>query len=996
MILLIASLKTIATFYTDYLWFASVNLGGEWRRLFLVKTGLFLGFALAFFVLMWASLAVVDRLAPSELALGPEDELVRRYQDRVAPRKVLVRTVVSVVVALIAASGAIGQWKNYLLFVDGVYFSGANSNDPQFHKNVGFFVYKLPFLSFVVSWAFVSLVVIAIVTVIAHYLNGGIRVQSGAPKVASQVKMHVSVLLAGMALVKAFGYVLERYNLDLSQNGYVEGAGYTDVHARMPALTLLMWISLLAAVILLVNVRRRGWALPVLAVGLWAFVAIVVGAVYPALVQALKVNPAQDTLERPYIQRNIQATRAALNLDTIRTEPFAANQSLTPASLSTPVNAATLNDVQLWDTPSLTDPTYEKLQDIRSYYAFQTLAVDRYDVNGVETPVIVGVRQVNDSDLPAQGWVNTHLQYTHGYGMIASPANQVTSSGQPVFAIQNVPPVSTSGLPVVTQPSVYFGLNNSGTEANYVVADTKQPEIDYQLPSGANQESSYTGSGGVQLSSFIRRLAFSLRFGDLNLLISDLITPKSRIMFVTNIQSAVQKAAPFLSFDSDPYPVIVKGQIYWVQDAYTTTDHYPYAQDADTSALPASSGLNQTFNYARNSVKIVINAYNGKMTFYDMTGVTHTPDPILKTWEQAFPGMFTPASEMSRQLPGLQAHLRYPEDLFTVQAAAFGRYHITHAQAFYAAGDAWSISQTPGAGSPNQALAITVTTNAQGQLVSTGQVQREAPQYEVFEAPGTQSLSYDLVDAFVPVSQGDQIQTLSAFMVAGCDPGQYGKLTVYVTPRGQALDGPALVDARISATPSISQEISLLNQNGSSVILGNVLLVPVDQSVLYFRPLYVQSSRNAFPQFEKVIAVYGGQGGAVAAMGNTLAQALQAVFNAAVPIGGQSLSSTGTPSTSTGVSAQVQSLITQANSLYQSIQNDLKQSNLGQYQSDVSSLGSVIQQLQSLTGNSSSSPTSTSTTTTTTTTDASSTKRVGTAKSTKSTTTTSSVPSGVA
>ncbi|MHB8329251.1 MAG: UPF0182 family protein, partial [Acidimicrobiales bacterium] len=300
MIVAVASLRSIATFYTDFLWFGSVHLSSEWRRLLEVKAGLFFGFAAIFFVALWVNLAVVDRLAPSELALGPEDELVRRYQQRLAPRALLVRSVVSVIVALIAAAGAIGQWRNFLLFSDGVSFPG---QDPQFHKNIGFFVFKLPFLSFIVSWAFVSLVVIAVITVISHYMNGGIRVQQGAPTVSPQVKVHVSVLLACMALVKAFGYVLARYDLDLSQNGYVQGAGYTDVHARMPALTLLMWISLLAVVILLVNIRRRGWALPVLAVGLWAFIAVVVGAIYPAVVQALKVNPAQVSLERPYIGR---------------------------------------------------------------------------------------------------------------------------------------------------------------------------------------------------------------------------------------------------------------------------------------------------------------------------------------------------------------------------------------------------------------------------------------------------------------------------------------------------------------------------------------------------------------------------------------------------------------------------------------------------------------------------------------------------------------------
>ena len=955
-IVVIASLRSIATFYTDYLWFGSIRLPGVWRKLFEVKLGLFFGFAAAFFVALWVNLAVVDRLAPGELALGPEDELVRRYQQRVASRALLVRTLVALIIALIAASGTPGQWSNYLLFSNGQSFP--HLSDPQFHKNVGFFVFAMPFLSFVISWAFVALVVMAVVTVISYYLNGGIRLQQGAPSVSPHVKVHVSVLLALMAVVKVFGYVLARYNLDLSQNGYVQGAGYTDVHARLPALTLLTWISVLAVIILVVNIWRRGWALPVLAVGLWAFVALVVGAIYPAIVQALKVNPSQVSLERPYIGRNIQATRAAMNLNGIQSQSFAASQNLTAPALTQ--NAPTLNAVRLWD-PEWTGTTYEKVQDIRSYYTFQTLALDRYLVNGSLTPMVVGVRQINDNDLPSQGWVNTHLQYTHGYGFMASPASLVSDSGEPVFAISDVPPVSSPGLPQVRQPSVYYGLNNDGTQPNYVIADTKQAEIDYQLASGQNVETQYHGTGGVELSSFGRRLAFALRFNDLNMFISNQITGHSRVLFETNIQDAAHKAAPFLSLDSDPYPVLAGGQVYWVQDAYTTSDHYPYAQMADTNALAQGSGLAKNFNYVRNSVKIVVNAYSGSMTFYDMTTPTYT-DPVLKTWEHAFPGMFTPGSKMPSDL---RAHLRYPEDLFTVQAASYGRYHITRPAAFYNATDAWNLSQTPGAGSPSAALAQTFTTNAQGQTVSTGQVARMAPLYQVLQVPGEQGLSFNLMDAFVPVSQGDQIQTLSAFMVAGSDPAEYGKLKVFVTPRGQAFDGPALIDARISATPDVSQEISLLNQNGSSVVLGNVLMIPVNQSMLYFRPLYVESSRNQLPVLKKVIAVYGGPGGSQVAMGDSLEQALEAVFQASVPLGGQpgQAPSASAPS---AISAQIQTLINTANNLGQQIQNDLKQGNLGQYQTDVTTLQGIIQQLQQAAAGSGTSGAKSSSTTTTT------------------------------
>jgi len=952
LVVLFASLRTLATFYTDYLWFGSVQLGQVWRRTFEVKVELFFGFTAIFFVLMWVSLAVVDRLASSELAMGPEDELVRRYQQYVAPRAVLVRSIVSAVVALIAASGVIGQWQNYLLFSEGGSFP---AKDPQFHMNVGFYVFKLPFLSFLISWSFIALVVVAVFTIVAHYLNGGIRIQSGSPSVAPQVKVHVSVLLACMAVVKAFGYVLARYNLDLSQNGYVQGAGYTDVHARLPALTLLIWISVLSALIFLINIRRRGWALPVLGVGLWAFVAVVVGAIYPAIVQAVKVNPAQNSLEKPYIERNIVATRAAVGLDNVRQKIFNAAQSLTPSQVV--ANQSTLGNVQLWD-PTQTAQTYTKLQQTKSYYTFNTLAVDRYSINGQLVPTVVGVRQVNDNDLPSQGWVNTHLQYTHGYAMILSPSN--TSAGSnPAFDISQVPPQSTPGAPAIVEPRVYFGLSNpNGGDANFVLADTRQPEIDYSS-SGNPITSTYHGTGGVKLKNSLVKLAFAVRFSDFNLLVSDLVTRNSRLMFVRNVPQMAQKAAPFLSFDSDPYPVVSGGQIYWVLDAYTTTDNYPYAQNVDTSSLPTTSGLQQNFNYLRNSVKVVVNAYSGNMTFYDVTGLTGTKDPILQTWEKVFPGMFKPVSEMA---PALRAHLRYPEDLLTVQATTYGRYHITQPSAFYNATNAWNVSESAGAGAPNQALPTTFTTDAQGNLVSSGQVQRMSPEYEVFQVPGQSSQSYNLVDAFSPVSQGDVIQTMSGFIVAGSDPGQYGKLTVFTTPT--PIDGPALVDADIAATQKISSQISLLNQNGSSVDLGTLQFVPVGNSMLYFRPLYVSSSRNAFPQLDYYIVVYAGaQGQSQVAFDTTLSAALTDLFQVQLP--GQSSTGPSQPSTSSpSLSAHVQALIAQASQDFQQAQTDLKSGNFAAYGNDVSALGSILQQLQQSSNTSSASKTGTTSTTT--------------------------------
>ncbi len=938
-IIVIASLRTFAIFYTDALWFSSVSLHSVWVKLFEIKVGLMVVFAAIFAIMLLASLLVAERLAPKGPSLDAEDEFVKRYQEVIGPYARWLRAGVVVVLSLIIGSQAIGQWNNWILFRNSTPFA---TSDPQFHRNVGYFVFTLPFEQFLVHWTLVALVVVLLVTLLSHYLNGGIRLQGSRPRVRPAVKAHISVILGLLALVKAVGYYLARFSLDLSSNGYNQGADYTDVHARLPALELLILVSLAAAVLLIYNIRRQGWALPILGVGLWFLVALTAGTIYPAAVQALKVNPAQNTLERPYIQRNIDATRTAMDLNKVKSIRYPATTNLTAAQLS--ANGDTLGNVRLWD-PTQTQPTYDKLQDIRSYYQFNTLAVDRYKVNGQETPTVVGVREVNDADLPSTSWVNTTLQYTHGYGMIVSPANTTSNNGDdPQFAVKDVPPVSTSGLPAVTQPSIYFGLNNSG----YVVANTKQPEIDFQLTNGTNVETHYKGNGGVQLSNFFDQAMFAIRFSDINLIISNQITGDSRLMFDRGVQARVAKAAPFLSLDADPYPVLLNGRIDWVQDAYTTTDNYPYAQNADTSSLPESSGLNQNLNYVRNSVKVLIDAYSGKMTFY----VMNPHDPIIQTYEKAFKGMFTPASEMS---PALRAHLRYPEDIFTLQATTFGKYHITTAQSFYSAADAWTLSPSPGSGSPAQALATTLTTNAQGQQVSTGQLVRMAPIYQELRVPGQAQQSFSLLDAFVPVSGQSQIQTLSGFMIAGSDPGHYGQLQMFVTPRDQPVNGPAIVAAQIDATPTVSQQITLLNSNGSSALLGNVLMIPVADSLLYIQPLYVESSRNAFPELQRVIAVYGKQ----VQIAPTLSAALSLVFQAPV--------STSTDTGGTGtLNAQERNLLNAAQQAYAQSQTDLKAGNLGAYQQDIQTLESNLQEVQQLTGGtllpSNSTTTSTSTT----------------------------------
>jgi len=942
-IILLASLRSLATLYTDRLWFSSVNLTSVWNTLLGVKLGLFASFGGLFFVLLWVNLIVCDRVSSSVEGSDPEDELVRRYQRIVRPYSNRIYAGVSVVVALIAAAGAIGEWQNWLLFTHAQSFG---VKDPQFQMDAGFYVFKLPFLEFLVNWLIVSLIVVLVFTAVFHYLNGGIRTQRVTPRVRPVVKAHLSVLLALIALAKAAGYVLAKYQLVTSTNGFVEGAGYTDVHARIPALELLFWISLAAAGVLLWNIRRQGWTLPILAVGLWAFVALVIGVIYPAIAQAI-VNPSQNSKEAPYIARNIAGTRAAYGLNHVATSNFAASTSLTAEQVLE--NFATLANIRLWDpNPQISLQTFNKLQYAHGYYSFQGLAVDRYEIGppGHQTlqPVLVGVREINGSGIASPTWVNTHLQFSHGEGIVLAQANAANSTGDPVFDVKNVPPSSSDGLPKVTQPDVYFGLNSPG----YVVADTKENEIGSGNPH-------YQGDGGVQLSSLLKKAAFAIRLGDFNLLISGQVTHGSRIIFVRDIQAMAQKAAPFLSWDSDPYAVLDNGHIDWILDGYTTTTNYPYSQNASSVLVPSGGGLPASYNYVRNSVKLVINAYTGSMTFYAMDN-----DPILRTYESAFPGMFTPASSMPKSL---QQHLRYPEDLFSVQASLYGRYHLS-SNLFYNANGAWSLSPTSGAGSPSQPISVTITTNAQNQAIS-GSITPMSPVYQVLQLPGQSQQSFNISDAYVPFNAGASSQNLSALIFGTYDAGAGPQLHVYETPGDQTI-GPALAESEIQQNSTVSSDITLLDQHGSSVLLGNILPVPVGNAVIYVRPLYVESTSNPLPELNDVITVLGSD----VQIQTTVSASLADLLKAPLPPTGTAGSSSSSSSLAAATQAEVKALLADAQADYTAAQEALTSggtSALAQYQTEIDAMEQVIQQADALLNpaGTTTTPPTTSTTTTT-------------------------------
>ena len=942
---LITSLRSIASFYTDYLWFKEVKFTSVFRGVLVVQVLLAVFFCLLFFGLMVGNLIIADRIAPRFRPAGPEDELVQRYREAVGPHANAVRIIVAAVFALFAGIGTRSQWNNWLLFRHSTSF---HIKDPQFGRDVGFYVFQLPFIKFFIDWLFVAILITLVVTLVFHYLNGGIRVQSPVQRVTPQVKAHISVLLGALALVKAVGYWFERFELDLSTKHVVQGATYTSVHADLPAKTLLIVIAIFAAGLFIYNIYQKGWTLPIIAVGLWGLVWVLVGGIYPAVIQALRVKPAEIVREKPYIQRNIAATRVAYGLNNVVQHSFTGAGQLTAADFTdNPTNMQDLANVRLLD-PLFVKGAFNKLQEIRSYYQFNDLDVDRYNLGNTLTQTLAAVREIKSSDVQP-GFVNQHLLYTHGYGAAMSPANQTginPADGTPNFVVSDIPPQAGAGAPNLTDEGakVYYGEKQN----NYVIVDSQQAEIDYQdKVTGRNLTSKYAGTGGVPMGSIFRRFAFALRFGDPNPVISGLVTSKSRILYVRSIADRVRKAAPFLKYDSDPYAVLYNGKILWVEDAYTVTSRYPYAQQANTDRLSASSGLNASFNYVRNSVKVVIDAYDGTMKFY----VVDQSDPIIQTYEKAFPELFTQGSQMD---PGLKAHMRYPEDLFRIQTNMFGRYHLTDPNDFYSQANAWTISQDPGSGQPSSTTQSSSSVNAAGQLVPNPQA-RMQPTYQLITLPQQTDQSFLILQPFVPVSASDKQQNLTAFVTAKGDPSNYGHLDAFVTPAGQQVDGPALINAAINANPDISKEITLLNTNGSQVELGNVITVPINQSIIYVQPLYVQANNNPVPRLVDVFVVYNG----TAYHGGTLNSALcstpfGAPFcglpggNVAPPSSNtngnptNNTTPTTTPPSTTPTSVvpgggSVAQLLADAKAHFQNADNALKATppNLGLYQSEV-------------------------------------------------------------
>ncbi len=872
-VVVLLTLRQIATFWTDYLWFASVDQSRVFSTLVLSRVLLVVVATLVAFTLLWLNLYLAERLSPRRAVPGtggPDEELVQRFQEWVEPRIGRVRLAVSAAFGLLIGLAAGAWWEDFLLFVNSTSFGIA---DPQFGRDVGFYVFRLPFYRDLFGWAFQFFLVTTLIVAAVHYLNGGIQVQNPVQRVAPGVKVHLSVLMAILALLKAAGYQLDKFDLLYSLQGQVFGASFTDVNARLPALNLLILISLFAAVLLLVNIRFRGWTLPAVALGLWLATSIVVGGIIPAVVQRFRVEPDELNKELPFVARNIEFTRAAYGLSDVQVREFEADENLGASAIQ--ANRPTIDNLRLWD-PTVLETTYRQLQELRTYYKFEDVDVDRYPIDGL-TQVMLAARELDQDNIPGRGWVNTRLVYTHGFGAVVSPANDVTSEGQPDFYVADIPPENLQGNEVldITEPRIYFGEGfDSGS---FVFVRTKEPEVDFPLETGqdAVQFTTYAGGGGVQVGDLLRRAAFALRFADFNTLISGQLTSESRILMVRNVKDRVRKVAPFLYPDADPYLVTVDGRLLWVLDMYTVTSRYPYSQPAITARLDLRSTLPSSFNYIRNPVKAVVDAFEGTMTFY----VVDDGDPVLAAYREIFPTIFTDGDEMPT---AIREHLRYPEDLFRVQSDMYTRYHVLDARVFFNDADPWAIARDP---SDTQSGTLRRQSFYQD---DEGEYRPMVPYYLLMRLPDDDELSFLIMQPFTP----DKRRNMVSFLVAKSGPDAYGEMIDFQLPRDRFIDGPGQVGARINQTPEISSEFTLLGQEGSQVIQGNMLVVPIDEAVLYVQPIYISARRSdsenasplapgtdasdatALPEFKRVVVAYQD----TVVMRDSVDEALTAIF----------------------------------------------------------------------------------------------------------------------
>jgi len=813
--------------YTQWLWFKfDVRFPVVFWKILSTKLGLGLAFGAVFFVVVVGNIELARRFAQRTAWYDEERALRQRIAEVMeyfaARYLYLALALFALVVAYAVGVGAAGQWNKYLLFREGLPFG---LEDPIFGLDVGFYVFRLPFWHYLWSFAYWALIAVFILSAAAHYFDKAIRVLRGVPAFAPHVKAHLSVLLGLILVLKALGYRLDAYLLLYSPRGATFGASYTDVHAQLLAYNVLFVIALGCAGLVLVNMFVRGLWLPLAGIGFLALSSLLLNGVYPSLVQRLQVIPNEFEREKEYIGHTIAFTRQGFGLDQAEERTVHRVAPLTMEAVRN--NVETVENLRLWDYRPLLD-TFQQQQALWPYYRFNSVDIDRYWIDGKYRQVMLAAREIYPAGLPEKGWQNERIFNTHGYGVVMAPVSDVIQSGLPNLVLKNIPPESSHALQI-TQPAIYYGeLTN-----DYVLVGTKEEENDYPLPVGNRMAKvHYQGEGGVPIGSGLPRLATSIRFKDVNIVISTIITKDSRIMWGRNIGERPREIAPFLSYDRDPYIVAAKdGRLYWIQDAYTTTDMYPYSE-----RLASATG---SFNYVRNSVKVVTDAYNGTVQFF----VADPDDPIIRTYEKIFPGVFKPLQEMPSDL--IQ-HLRYPEALFNTQSARMVVYHMTDPRTFYNRIEKWEIArESPKAVGPTARSLIGRTPETQGETMQA--------YYAIVKLPNEDRPEFLLMLPFTPQDKPNMV----AWLAARSDGDDYGKLLLYNFPKTEQVWGPIQIEASINQDTEISEKISLWNQQGSGVIRGNLLVVPLDSTLMYVEPIYLKAAQSPIPELKRVVLARG-------------------------------------------------------------------------------------------------------------------------------------------
>ncbi len=859
--ILVAVFVFFASVYADVLWYNQLGFQSVFWTENLAKIGIF---AVAFLVMgfaIWISMRMAYRARPVYAPDGHQQDNMSKYQSQLEPMRRLLMIGVPVVIGVFAATAVTSQWKEVLLFFNQVPF---NETDPQFNMDLGFYIFTLPFLGLLIGYLISVVLIAGIAGLLTHYLYGGIRVEErGGIVVGKAARIHIAVFAVAFLLLQAGNFWLDRYSTLLSQNGRVAGALYTDVHAVIPTKTILAIAAVLVAITFIITAIIGRWRLPIIGTAMLLVTVVVAGGIYPFIVQQYQVVPSEKTLERAYIEKNIQMTRKAYGLTGV--EETAYNAEVNPKKDALAKDSATTTNIRLLD-PNLVSSAFAQLQQFRTYYKFApTLNVDRYAIDGKTEDTVIAVRELSVDT--TESWVNQHITYTHGYGVVAAYGNRVTSGGRPDFMLSGIPTGGVLASDKTYEPRIYFGELSPQYSIVGGPEGWAPRELDRPASGSGSQDTrnTFSGDGGPSVGNFFNRLVYSLKFASTDLLLSDAINSESQILYDRNPKDRVQKVAPYLTVDSNAYPAIVDGRVQWIVDAYTTSKNYPYSkqQQLDSAVTDSLSGgtraaaLTGQVNYIRNSVKATVDAYDGSVTLY----AWEADEPLLQAWQKVFPSNIKPMSEMSGEL---MSHVRYPEDLFKVQRELLATYHVTDPDGFYDSNDAWAVPSDPTQGNANI---------------------KQPPYYMSLKMPTQDAETFSLTSTFIPqtAAGGQQRNVLFGFLSAEADAGSeagkkaegYGTLRLLALPRETSVPGPGQAQQNFDSNTTVSQTLNLLRQGASQVKNGNLLSLPVGGGILYVQPVYVQSSgATSYPTLRKVLVAFGDNVG----FADTLSEALDQVF----------------------------------------------------------------------------------------------------------------------